>query len=265
MVVRRLSPERVEKLWGRRDLRPWFEAVERGFPPVGEVWFAGPGDPALMVKFLFTSERLSVQVHPDDAHARSAGYARGKDEAWIVLAAGPSAEIGIGTVRSLSADELRAAALSGEIERLLDWRQVQVGDVFYSPAGTVHAIGGDLVLLEIQQNVDLTYRLYDYGRPRALHLEEGVAVARAEPFTGRAQPRPLGGGRTRIAEGPAFKVERWQGAGNDVIEPDSAWVTVLAGAVELGAGHARAGECWIADKGAPIVRGPETDLILAYV
>jgi len=265
MTARRLMTERVEKVWGRRDLGPWFEPVPDDHAPVGEIWFEAPGDPELMVKFLFTSERLSIQVHPDDAHARAAGYPRGKDEAWVVLAAGPEAELGVGTVRPLSPEELRTAALDGSIETLLDWRRPSVGDVLYSPAGTVHAIGGDVTILEIQQNVDLTYRLYDYGRPRALHLEEGIAVARAEPFTRTEQPRPLGEGRTLIVDGPAFRVERWQGAPAQRLEAARTWVTLLAGEAEIDAAHARAGECWLADAGCRIAPGEGADIILSYV
>lgn len=265
MTARRLMTERVEKVWGRRDLGPWFEPVPDDHAAVGEIWFEAPGDPELMVKFLFTSERLSIQVHPDDAHARAAGYPRGKDEAWLVLGAGPGAELGLGTVRSLSSAELRAAALDGSIETLLDWRRPSVGDVYYSPAGTVHAIGGDVVILEIQQNVDLTYRLYDYGRPRALHLEEGVAVARAEPFTRVETPRALGEGRTLIAAGPAFRVERWWGARAQPLEAARAWVTLLAGEAAIDAAHARAGECWLADAGCLIAPGAGADIVIAYV
>lgn len=261
MTARRLTPERVEKVWGRRELAPWFEDVAPDHAPVGEIWFAAPGDPALLVKFLFTSERLSVQVHPDDAHARAAGYARGKDEAWLVLSAGPKAEIGIGLTRAITIAELRAAALDGSIETLLDWRPVRSGDVFYSPAGTIHAIGGDVALVEVQQNVDLTYRLYDYDRPRGLHLNEALAVARPEPFTAVSTPCDLGGGRTLLAEGPAFTMERW-GEGEGAVEADRLWLTILQGPVRIGAAEAHSGECWIVERGVEVVRGPGADVLV---
>lgn len=107
---------------------------------------------------LFTAEKLSVQVHPDDAFARDHGFRRGKDEAWLILAAEPGATIALGTLEVMSREELRAAALDGSIEHKLFWKPVKTGDVLYSPAGTVHAIGGGLTLIEVQQNIDLTQR-----------------------------------------------------------------------------------------------------------
>ncbi|MDT7935131.1 MAG: class I mannose-6-phosphate isomerase [Sphingomonadaceae bacterium] len=264
MGARRLTAERVEKVWGRRDLGPWFDDVDPDHAAIGEIWFAAPGDPELMVKVLFTSERLSIQVHPDDAAARAAGYPRGKDEAWLVLAAEPRAVIGIGTKRPLSAAELRAAAIDGSIETLLDWRPAMAGDVYYSPARTVHAIGPGLVLVEVQQNVDLTYRLYDYGRPRDLQLDEGVAVARAVPFGSKSDPFPIEPGRTRLAQGPAFTMERWDGAGCNALEPRCAWVTCLAGSAHIGGAVMRPGECWLGNRGSVIDRATDASLLVAY-
>jgi mannose-6-phosphate isomerase len=264
MGARRLAAERVEKVWGRRDLGPWFDDVGPDHAAIGEIWFETPGDPELMVKFLFTSQRLSIQVHPDDVAAHRAGYPRGKDEAWLVLAADPHATIGIGTTRPLTAAELRAAALDGSIETLLDWRPVMAGDVFYSPARTVHAIGAGLVLVEVQQNLDLTYRLYDYGRPRDLHLDEGVAVARAIPFGSKAQPIAIEPGRTLLAQGPAFAMERWDGAGRDALDPACAWVTCLAGSARIGGAVVRPGECWLIDRGTVIDRASDASLLVAY-
>lgn len=247
MPVRRLPTRIVEKPWGRRDLGPWFADVAPDAPAVGEIWFEDGPDAQLMVKFLFTAERLSIQVHPDDAAARAAGHVRGKDEAWLVLAAEEGAHIGLGLTREMRADALRAAALDGSIEELIDWKPAAAGDAWYSPAGTIHALGPGLKLVEVQQNIDLTYRLYDYGRPRELHLEAGLAVARAEPFAGGPQrPEPLGDGRARVTWGPALNVERWTaGASGEVNGP--AWVTVLAGTVLIGGERMQAGECWRVD------------------
>jgi mannose-6-phosphate isomerase len=182
MASRRLNARPVERVWGRRTLPANFPRPA-GDEPVGEIWFEAPAGAELLVKYLFTSERLSIQVHPDDEAARRLGLPRGKDEAWYVLDAEPGAVIGLGLTHEVSRDALRDAALDGSIEALLDWRPVKAGDCFYSPAGTIHAIGGGLALIEIQQNLDLTYRLYDYGRPRELHLEEALAVARPGPWT----------------------------------------------------------------------------------
>ncbi|HEY0114515.1 MAG TPA: class I mannose-6-phosphate isomerase [Allosphingosinicella sp.] len=177
----------------------------------GEIWFDPPpgGQPELLVKYLFTSELLSIQVHPDDEAALARGHRRGKDEAWLVLEAQPGATIGLGLKRDVSPDELRRAAVDGSIAELVDWKPVASGDFIYSPAGTIHAIGAGLSLIEVQQNVDLTYRLYDYGRPRELHLDEAIAVARPEPWRSIYRPREIAPGRRLMATGGRFTVERW--------------------------------------------------------
>jgi mannose-6-phosphate isomerase len=149
------------------------------------VWFEEPGD-LLLIKFLFTTGKLSVQVHPDDAYAREHHGSRGKTEMWHVLAAEPGAQIAAGFREPLSPEGLRSAALSGEIEQLLAWHEARAGDTFFIPSGTVHTIGAGLTLCEIQQNSGLTYRLYDYGRPRKLHLEDAARVSRLGPCEPRS-------------------------------------------------------------------------------
>jgi mannose-6-phosphate isomerase len=168
----RLPTRFLDKVWGSSDLLPWYPVSEK---KIGEVWFEA--DLPLLVKFVFTSARLSVQVHPNDDFATVHENSRGKTEMWYVMRADPGARIAIGFRESLSLERLRESALSGEIDRLLNWVEVQAGDAFFIPAGTVHAIGGGLALCEIQQYSDITYRLYDYGRPRELHLEKAVQVA----------------------------------------------------------------------------------------
>jgi len=187
----RLEPSFVEKIWGSRRLEPWFRDSERS---IGEVWF--PAE-EILVKFLFTTDRLSVQVHPP-----------GKTEMWYVLRAEPGAAIALGLKEPVSKERLREAALSGEIEQMLAWLPVAPGDVMLNPPGTVHALGAGLVLCEIQQNYPVTYRLYDYGRPRRLHLEEAMAVARAEPHPGKTAPVELGDGVTRLVECEFFVTDR---------------------------------------------------------
>ena len=171
----KLQRRYVEKPWGRTELPPMFDppAGER----IGEVWFTDGAELPLLAKYIFTSERLSVQVHPDDEQARARGLAQGKSECWYILDAEPGATLGLGLTREVGSDELRAAALDGSIEQLMDWRAVAAGDFFFVPSGTIHAIGAGISLLEFQQNADVTYRLYDYGRPRELHLDDGMAVA----------------------------------------------------------------------------------------
>jgi mannose-6-phosphate isomerase len=131
MPATRLAQRPIERVWGRRRLPPGFDAGPAGHS-IGEIWFNGEADEEteLLVKYLFTSGRLSVQVHPDDAKARARGHRRGKDEAWLVLEAEPRAVIGIGLTHPVTAGELRAAALDGSIEELLDWKPVKTGDFF---------------------------------------------------------------------------------------------------------------------------------------
>lgn len=255
MALRRLARRHVERIWGRRDLTGAFAPPpDLAGRPIGEIWFDAPDEAELLVKYLFTAERLSIQVHPDDAAARALGYKRGKDEAWYVIAADPGAVIGIGLVREMTREELRAAALDGSIERLLDWRPVAAGDIFYSPAGTVHAIGGGLSLVEIQQNLDLTYRLYDYGRPRELHLDQAVAVARLGPWSPPFQPQEGGPGRILLAAGGAFVLERWT-------RQSALSAMVPEGSVLIPLG-ADAGSVWAAE-GKVTLDGP-VDLLAAY-
>jgi mannose-6-phosphate isomerase len=182
----RLPTRFLEKVWGTTDLLPWFpESATK----IGEVWFEA--DLPLLVKFVFTSDRLSVQVHPDDEFAAAHEKSRGKTEMWYVLRADPGARIATGFRQAISRERLRESALSGEIEDLLNWIDVTAGDAFYVPAGTVHAIGGGLALCEIQQYSDITYRLYDYGRPRELHLDKAIQVASHEAASVGPVPLPI--------------------------------------------------------------------------
>lgn len=261
-----LATRRVEKPWGRHRLWPGFADPAPGGDPVGEIWFEAPqGDPDLLVKYLFTAEKLSVQVHPDDAAAQAAGHPRGKDEAWVILAADPGATIALGTLAPMTAEELRAAALDGSIEAKLDWKPVKAGDFFYSPAGTVHAIGAGITLVEVQQNVDLTYRLYDYGRPRALHLEAGVAVSHAVPFVAQPAPGEVEQGRTILAEGPKFVLERWRGGDKRLALGDApGWLVPLAGEGVADGVAFRAGECLMLAGNVALSAGDTADLLVAY-
>jgi mannose-6-phosphate isomerase len=194
----------VEKPWGRDDVPAAFGAPA-GLR-TGEIWYESPDSRQLplLVKWLFTSEKLSIQVHPSDVEAQARGLASGKEECWYIVSAEPGAVLGIGTRRSLDAEELKAASQSGEIEALMDWKAVQAGDYFYIPAGTVHAIGADIILVEVQQYADITYRLYDYGRPRELHLDDGVAVSKAEPYADPRSGRVEGA--ARLVAGPHFRL-----------------------------------------------------------
>ncbi len=201
----KLDTKIVEKPWGRRGIDPRFGIA--GDRQIGEVWFEPPAGRELdvMAKYLFTTARLSIQVHPDDATAQARGHARGKDECWIILDVADNGELGIGTVREASGDEVIAAARDGSIVDLLDWRKPAVGDFLYNPAGTIHALGPGLTVLEIQQAVDLTYRLFDYGRPRELHLDESREVVQARPHVHRLDTK-VGDHSILLVAGPHFGV-----------------------------------------------------------
>ena len=205
-----LETKTVEKPWGKEMLPAPFESPAG--KRIGEIWFVPPRDlPQLLVKYIFTSEKLSVQVHPSDAQTEAAGLGKqGKEECWLVIDAEPDAKLGIGFGETLSAEEMRAAALDGSIERMLVWHPVKSGDFFYIPANTVHAIGGGCSIIEIQQNSDITYRLYDYGRPRELHLDEAIGVAKGEPHDARFR-RQVPAGDVSLVDGPYFRLDQVEG------------------------------------------------------
>jgi mannose-6-phosphate isomerase len=196
----RLTPSPREKVWGRRRLAPWFPDSERN---IGEVWFLEERALPLLVKLLFTSEKLSIQVHPDDGE----GVIHGKTEMWHILEAEPGAQIALGFRDSISRERLREASISGEIEQLVNWFPVKAGETYFTPAHTVHAIGGGIVLCEIQQHSDVTYRLWDYGRPREMHLEQGIAIADIGVHPGPASPVPIENGRDLLVRSRHFVTE----------------------------------------------------------
>ena len=240
----KLKPEYVEKPWGRTSLPAIFE------PPngrrIGEIWFTGGPDLPLLAKYIFTSERLSIQVHPNDAQARARGRVSGKTECWFILDAEPEAVIGLGLTGHATADELRIAALDGSIEELVDWKPVRAGNFILVPPGTIHAIGAGIGLLEFQQNADLTYRLFDYGRPRELHLEDGLAVATAAPFDERLIQQVFRGEERMLVDGPVFKLASTTG---DAFFDEQRWVMPLEGSVRTKDEIASAGECLVVDPG----------------
>ena len=237
----------IEKPWGRTQLPALFDAPsgER----IGEVWFTGGVDLPLLAKYIFTSERLSIQVHPNDDQARELGLPQGKNECWYILESDLGATLGLGLKRELSGKELRESALDGSIEELMDWRPVTAGDFFYVPAGTVHAIGAGISLVEFQQNVDVTYRLYDYGRPRELHLDDGIAVARASPFSDRFADHVEDDAERTLVDGPYFKLVHTHA---DALRERERWVMPLEGEARAGGEIACAGECLLVSAGQPV-------------
>jgi mannose-6-phosphate isomerase len=173
-------PERLEasfheKIWGSTKLSPWFADSEKN---IGEVWFTRRERLPLLVKFLFTTENLSVQVHPSGVE--------GKTEMWHILRAEPGAVIALVPRNSVTHEQVRMSSETGEIIDVMRWVPVAPGETYFIPAGTIHAIGAGITLCEVQQNSDITYRLYDYGRDRPLHLEKGLQVAHLEPHPGKS-------------------------------------------------------------------------------
>ncbi|ABF53305.1 class I mannose-6-phosphate isomerase [Sphingopyxis alaskensis] len=266
-MLSRLETIIVEKPWGRTDIAGDFG--DFGDRRVGEIWFSHPDgrDAPIMVKFLFTSERLSIQVHPDDEAAITAGYPRGKEECWLVLNADPGAELGVGLNAPTTSEALRHAALDGTIVNMVDWRAARTDDFIYNPAGTIHAIGGGLVIVEVQQNIDCTYRLYDYGRPRELHLDEGLAVAAtkpvADPRDGRVDPA-----RSRLlVDGPHFGLLHLAGADAAALLPHhhaDYIFTPLSPGCAIAGEPIGLGECVATDRADAIALEPGARALLSW-
>lgn len=262
-MARKLDSRLVEKPWGRDRLPPMFGGMSGR--RIGELWFSAGEELPLLVKYIFTSEPLSIQVHPGDRQARERGLPRGKTECWFILDADPGARLGLGLRRGMSRDELRSAASDGSIEQLIDWRPVQAGDFLFVPAGTVHAIGAGVSLLEIQQNSDVTYRLYDYGRPRELHLDDAIAVADPGPYPADlAQHVPRRGSRV-LAEGPHFTVIH-DACGKppaNGLAGRRRWVVPIAGEVSAAGERAVPGECLLVEPDEQLDAGDARVLIAA--
>ena len=235
----RLEPKFVERVWGKQSLAPWYASTGMS-AKVGEVWLTGAecvitggendgrtlgdlsrqctgtldgvvggGEFPLLVKMLFPDDKLSVQVHPNDAEAKALGMSRGKTECWYVLEAEPGASVAVGLKTGVSVGDLEQAAAAGTVEELLQMIPVKVGDMVLVDAGTVHAIWPGVVLLEVQQTSDTTYRLFDYGRGRELHLDAGIKVVRTGTDAGKVKEK-RGEGYTRLIENQYFVVDRFE-------------------------------------------------------
>jgi mannose-6-phosphate isomerase len=276
------EPRLVEPIWGGTRLAAWLDLPDPRPAKLGEIWLvydtnavaAGPGagrtladltrelgaalvgtrtearygaDFPLLAKFIDAADRLSIQVHPDDAYAHSreahTGF-HGKTEAWYILDAVPGATVTYGLNRPSSRDEFAAAVAAGSAEALMGRLPVAPGDVIFVPAGTLHAINAGIVLFEIQQKSDLTYRVYDYGRldaktgqPRELHLERSLDVSRFEPAPGgKVAPLALAPGRDLLVACPYFALERWRasGAAEHATDPGTFEIlTVIDGAAAV--------------------------------
>jgi mannose-6-phosphate isomerase len=248
----RLTPWFRTRIWGFHDLTPWYDYKTSG-EPIGEVWLTGEmctaatgpltgkslkditaqhghdllgttygdGQFPLLIKILFPKEKLSVQVHPDDAMAQKYGEPRGKTECWYALDAQPGARVALGIKPGVTPQQIRAGIESSTLEELLEMVPVQKNDLLYVDAGTVHAMEPGLVVLETQQTSDLTYRMYDYGRPRELHLEKSMEAMRLKTRAGKIPPRAVNGHSVLIDE-KYFEIERWP------LDPSKATAAVTA-------------------------------------
>ena len=255
-----LSIRTVEKVWGREVLPAPFVAPEGR--RIGEIRFEPPPQmPELLVKYLFTSDMLSVQCHPERKQTEAAGRGPGgKDECWVVVAADPGATLGIGFDTPIDAQAMRTAARDGSIVDMMTWFDVQAGDVFYIPANTVHAIGPGCSIIEEQQNSDITYRLYDYGRPRELHLDAGLAVADGSPYDRNLIQRLPDRGSASLADGPFFRIDWVDGVpGEDLLYSYAAPLLVLplAGEVLADGEIVKPGECALAPDLASVTFAPQ--------
>jgi mannose-6-phosphate isomerase len=239
----RLKPVFKERVWGSTQLEPLFPNSDR---KIGEVWFEGVDNLPLLIKFLFTTEKLSVQVHPNDEYARRHHDSPGKTEMWFVLRAEPGAQIAAGFREKITPARLHEASLSGEIEDLLQWHDAAPGDTFFIPAGTVHAIGAGLTLCEIQQHSDITYRLYDYGRPRELHLNRAVEVSHLGPHAARSKTQG-----DVLVSSPHFTTSRLciSNRTHEIHIPSGGFLIMVEGSGTLDGQPAQEGEVWYVEAG----------------
>jgi len=245
MAPFRIAPRFVGRVWGYQDLRPWYDKVSDGGEPIGEVWLTGdeclvatgshagtklgdlfvaapqtllgpealsPQSP-LLIKMLFAKGKLSVQVHPDDQLAQKYGQPRGKTECWLALAAEPGAQVACGLKPGVTLEQIKEEIHAGTLEESLNVLSVAAGDMIFVDAGTVHAIWPGSILLETQQNCDLTYRMYDYGRPRELHIEKSLEATRLVTGAGKIAPT-VRAGRTTLLDAAYFAIERIPVAGS---------------------------------------------------
>jgi len=262
-----LLPTRtVEKVWGRDVLPAPFVAPEG--QRIGEIWFEPPEDlPELLVKYIFTSDKLSVQCHPSDTQTLAKGLGKqGKEECWLVIDAEPGATLGIGFKDDIDSDTMRAAAKDGSIEDMLVWHEVKAGDFFYIPANTVHAIGAGCAIIEIQQNSDITYRLFDYGRPRELHLEEGMEVAKGAPYDMAASNFVGHQSDINLVDGPYFRLDQLAGPPDAAISAryrGKLLVIPREGDVVVDGENISPGQCALADEIDAVIFAPDGTCLIA--
>jgi len=311
------------RIWGARSLAPIYPEKTNLPEPIGEAWLTGPeckietgplagpinqawqkmppewrgtdfaSQPAspqfpLLVKFLFPADQLSIQVHPDDAYAaqNEPPGAIGKTEMWHAVSADPGATLLLGLVPKADREKFQSAIKSGSIENLFERLQVSKGDTFYVPPGTPHTIGAGVILCEVQQNCDLTYRLYDFhrvdakGNPRELHIEKGMAVINFDHRQGgKVRPVSLpsanGAEKSLLVACRYFASERWDFSSQHRANSDPARFELLVilsgrGVIQWSDGSCsyQQGDCWFipANLGRfSVVPENRTSILCAYV
>jgi mannose-6-phosphate isomerase len=315
----RLEPEFSPRIWGARSLAPFYPQKKNLPEPIGEAWLTGRHcrvttghfsgrdlqsvwremaesgrgprlaevrDFPLLVKFIFPADKLSIQVHPDDdyaAHHEQAAGGRGKTELWHVLAAEAAAQLLLGVKPGTDKQKFRGALAANTLEELFEKYSVKSGDSFFVPAGTPHTIGPGMVLCEVQEYSDLTYRVYDYGRvdasgkARALHVEKALDVMRfGATKAGKVQPLARAGGAcSLLAACRYFAAERWEIPRPGEIPRDAGHFDlyiIAAGSGHLewaeGEGAYQRGEAWFvpaASGRVQVLPDEPTTMIRAYV
>jgi mannose-6-phosphate isomerase len=302
----RIEPTFVPRIWGARSLAPLFPEKSNLQEPIGEAWvtgvdckvatgpFAGktlgeawremppecrgtrftePSDFPILIKFIFPQDKLSIQVHPDDAYAAAhekAAGGRGKTEMWHVVSAEAGAKVLVGLKPGVNREAFLKALASHTLEDLFEAYTVHAGDSFFVPARTPHTIGPGMVICEVQEYSDLTYRVYDYGRvdvhgkPRELHLEKALEVINFGPFEvmdfggkplpGKMMPFQLPAERATaslLTTCPYFTAERWEFLATVQFESSFDHFELLVPVAGTGYIHwqgtplqYRSGQCW---------------------
>jgi mannose-6-phosphate isomerase len=272
MAIEHAHAHTLPKPWGVLDLLPWSNARHDG-NAIGEIWYERPSqetvDASLLLKLLFTSQPLSIQVHPDDKIAHSIGLPWGKSEAWYVLSATPEAKVALGLNQHLTRKQLRDAIYDGSISNLVVWNTVSADDVIFVPAGTIHAIGAGLVIAEIQQRSDATFRLFDYGRQRELHVDSAVAVSNTGPAVLQVQPKRVSHERTLLLSSPHFVLERINLAPNSIwclAAERETWFLILSGDACIGPLDLGIGEVMFAQSDRVVIHAGKVGMagLVAY-
>jgi mannose-6-phosphate isomerase len=256
-----MKPHFDARPWGARDLAPIYDVhVHPGEQPIGEAWLTwdkceianGPlagtllGDACkrfgrdlvgsaaretarfpLLIKFLFPREKLSVQVHPDDETAQKQGEPCGKTECWYVVQAEATAQVALGLKPGTTREQFERSIHESRAENLLNWVNLEQGDFIYVDAGTVHTLGPGSIILETQQNSDTTYRLYDYGRPRELHLQQGFEAMKERTAACKCKAARVSSDAEELTSTRCFVVHKFTLKNERCVEGDGSSPKIL--------------------------------------